>query len=316
MNFNTNRITNLFFCLILVLSSFSVATAGISDDVANAFADGAELTLLRLTNAWLEMTVGTEYGTGDPTTKSIALNAIVEAATFTYDPFKMPLLKDFQDDMINIFYELWWLCFLIVIIFVLLAMVLGVHSLSAIHENTGFSMHDGFKKISLVLIGGVFVLILENAFVWCALSLCSDLSTSMMYPSLNAIAFTPSNIVLYIIMSFAYGLLYLCFAYRTAVIMFFFATSFIFGIFLFVPSLAGFAWKVHLYFIQLVFYQLAVVLWYTFCIVLLGIVNLDTSSYYIIMVLVSVWLSYRFIFHLDFVRGAALVGRIVLFKKL
>ena len=316
MNLSTKRITNLFFCLILVLSSFSVATAGISNDVANAFADGMELGILRLTNAWLEMTVSTEYGTGDPETKSIALDAIVSIASFTPDPFALPLLKEFQNSMINVFYELWWLCFLIVIVAVLLAMIFSVHSLSVVYENTGFSMHDGFKRISLVLIGGVFVLILENVFVWCALVLCSDLSKSIMVGSFNAIAFTPNNIVLYTIMSAAYGCLFLCFAYRTAIIMFFFATSFIFGVFLFVPAVAGFAWKVHLYFIQLVFYQLAIIMWYTFCIVLLDIFYLDTSTYYIIMVLVSVWLSYRFIFHLDFVRGAALVGRIALFKKL
>lgn len=316
MRFSTIRITNLFFCIILVLSSFGAVSAGISDDVSTAIANGIELTFLRLTNAWLEMTVSTEYGTGDPNTKSIALDAIISIATYTPDPFGMPLLQEFQNDMKNVFYDLWWLCFLIVIICVLFALVLSVHSLSAIHETTGFSMHDGFKKIALVLIGGVFVLILENAFIWCVLVLCSDLSKSIMMGSLNAIAFTPDNIVLYIVMSGAYGLLFLCFAYRSAVIMFFFSTSFIFGVLLFVPSLSNFAWKAHLYFIQLVFYQLAVILWYTFCIVLLQIFSLDTSSYYIIMVLVSVWLSYRFIFHLDFVRGAGLIGRIVLFKKL
>ena len=301
---------------MLVLSSFGAVSAGISDDVANSFANGAELTLLRLTNAWLDMTVSTEYGTGDPNTKSVALDAIVSIATFTPNPFAMPLLQELQDSFKNVFYDLWWLCFLIVIICVLFAFVFSVHSLSAIHETTGFSMHDGFKKISLVLIGGMFVLILENAFVWCALVLCSDLSNSIMIGSLNAIAFTPDNIVLYIIMSGAYGLLFLCFAYRSAVIMFFFSTSFIFGVLLFVPSVSDFAWKGHLYFLQLVFYQLAVILWYTFCIVLLQIFHFDTSSYYIIMVLVSVWLSYRFIFHLDFVKGAAVVGRIALFKKL
>ena len=316
MSFNTKRITNLFFCLILVLSSFSIATAGISDDIANSFADGAELTLVRLTNAWLEITVSTEYGIGDPNNKSIALDSIVSIATFTPDPFAMPLLQELQDSFKRVFYDVWWLCFLIVIICVLFAFVFSVYSLSAIHETTGFNMHDGFKKISLVLIGGVFVLILENAFVWCALVLCSDLSRSIMMGSLNAIAFTPDNIVLYIVMSGAYGLLFLCFTYRSAVIMFFFSTSFIFGVLLFMPSLSNFAWKAHLYFIQLVFYQLAVIMWYTFCIVMLQIFSLDTSSYYIIMVFVSVWLSYRFIFHLDFVRGAGLIGRIVLFKKL
>ena len=316
MSWNTKRITNLFFCLILVLSSFSVATAGISDDVANAFADGVELALLRLTNAWLEMTVSTEYGTGDPNNKSIALDAIVSIATFTPNPFAMPKLQELQDNFISVFYDLWWLCFLIVIICVLFALVLSVHSLSAIHENTGFSIHDGFKKIAMVLIGGVFVLILENAFIWCVLVLCSDLSKSIIMSTLNSIAFTPSNIVLYIVMSIAYGLLYLCFAYRTAVIMFFFSTSFIFGALLFVPSLSNFAWKTHLYFIQIVFYQLAVILWYTFCIVLLQITGMNTGGFYLIMVLVSVWLSFRFIFHLDFIRGAGLIGRIALFKKL
>lgn len=316
MRLNTKRITSLLICLILVLSSFGAASAGISDDVSTAIADGIELVLLRLTNAWLSITVSTEYGTGDPDTKSIALDSIVSIATFTPDPFAMPLLQELQDSFKRVFYDVWWLCFLIVIICVLFAFVFSVHSLSAIHETTGFNMHDGFKKISLVLIGGVFVLILENAFVWCALVLCSDLSRSIMMGSLNAIAFTPDNIVLYIVMSGAYGLLFLCFTYRSAVIMFFFSTSFIFGVLLFMPSLSNFAWKAHLYFIQLVFYQLAVIMWYTFCIVLLQIFYLTASSYYIIMVLVSVWLSYRFIFHLDFVRGAGLIGRIVLFKKL
>lgn len=316
MRFSTIRITNLFFCLIVVLSSFGTVSAGISEDIANSFADGMELGLLRLTNSWLDMTVSTEYGTGDPNNKSVALDAIISIATFTPNPFAMPLLQELQDSFKSVFYDLWWLCFLIVIICVLFAFVFSVHSLSAIHETTGFSTHDGFKKIAMVLIGGVFILILENAFIWCTLVLCSDLSKSIMMGSLNAIAFTPDNLVLYMVMSLAYGLLFLCFSYRTAVIMFFFSTSLLFGVLLFMPSLSNFAWKAHLYFIQLVFYQLAVVLWFTFCIVLLQVFYLDTSSYYIIMVLVSVWLSYRFIFHLDFVRGAGLIGRIVLFKKL
>jgi len=316
MGFNSKRITNLFFCLILVLSSLGVVSAGISEDVSTAIANGVDLFLLRLTNAWLDTTVSTEYGTGDPNNKSVALDAIVSIASFTPNPFAMPMLQELQDSFKNVFYDLWWLAFLIVIICVLFALVLSVHSLSAIHETTGFSIHDGFKKIAMVQIGGVFVLILENAFIWCTLVLCSDLSKSIMMGSLNAIAFTPDNLVLYIVMSAAYGLLYLCFAYRGAVIMFFFSTSVLFGVLLFVPALSNFAWKAHLYFIQIVFYQLAVILWYTFCIVLLQIYGFDNSTFYLIMVLVSVWLSYRFIFHLDFVRGAGLIGRIVLFKKL
>jgi len=316
MGLNIKRISNLLFCLMLVLGSFGVASAGISDDVSTAIANGVDLFILRLANAWLEMTVSTDYGTGDPTNKSIALDAIFSIATYTPDPFKMPVLQELQNNMKNIFYDFWWLSFLIVIIGVLLAMVLSVNSISALHDTTGFSMHGGLKKTSLVLIGGVFVLILENAFVWCVLVLCSDLSKSVMMGSLNAIAFTPGNLVLYVVMSFAYGLLFLCFAYRSAVIMFFFCTSFLFGVLLLVPGLSNFAWNAHLYFIQIVFYQFAVVLWYAFCIVMLQIAGMDSDLYYILMVLVSVWLSYRFIFHLDFVRGAGRIGRIVLYKKL
>jgi len=316
MCWNTKRITNLFFCLILVLSSFSVASAGISDDVANAFANGGKMFFMDLTDSFVNMTVSSSYGIDGAKGDNIGLDAIFSIATLTLNPFEMDAVLELKDIAIGVFFDVWWLLFLVLLVSALVVFVMPLDAIAQVNDIFGYDFLYAIKMAFYLLIGGIFVLMLELTFVWCVLKLNEEITSSIMMGSLNAIASTPDNWVLYCVMGIAYALLFLCFVFRAVVITMFTGLSPLIGLLVIFSPTSNMGWNLHMYFIQMVFYQMVVVLWYGCCVILASAMPQFMDAIYQIMVLLSIWLSYRFIFHLDFVRGAGLIGRIMLFKKL
>ena len=304
---------------MILLCSLSIVSGGLGEDVATAFKEGLDRFVIGLVDSFLETTVSDEYGADNG---SIALDAIYSIGTYTINPFEMEGLQEFKDVALDLFFDMWEFILLLTIIIVIVMILFPTDNLASLYNSTGFDSISGFKTIIFILIFGIFVLMCESMFIWLVLKVNDEFSKSIIVGSLNAVAFTPDNIVLYSIMGLAYGLLALCFIYRTFIIMFFFSTSPIFGAMLLFPGTQEFAIKAHMYFIQIVFYQFAIVVWYSFCILILDITDnnmvVDNSytGYYLIMVLVSVYASYRFIFHLDFVRMGSQITRIALIKKL
>ena len=316
MSFNTNRITNLFFCLILILSSFSVATAGISEDVANAFANGGKLFFMDLTDSFVNMTVSSSYGIDGAKGENIGLDAIFAIATFTPNPLKMDAVLELKEIATGVFFDVWWLLFLVLLVSALVVFVMPLGAIAQVNDIFGCDFSYAIKMAFYLLIGGIFVLILELTFIWCCLVINEEITSSIMMGSLNAIVSTPDNWVLYCVMGIAYALLFLCFVFRAVVITMFTGLSPLIGLLAIFPPTSNIGCNLHMYFIQMVFYQMVVVLWYGCCVILASAMPQFQDAIYQIMVFVSIWLSYRFIFHLDFVRSAGLIGRIVLFKKL
>lgn len=315
----SNFLNRTILCFIILLCSSCVVSGGLSEDVATSFKEGLDRFVIGLVDSFLETTISDEYGTGEG---SIALDAVFSFGTYTINPFEMEGLQKFKDVMLDLFFDIWEFLLLLTIIIVIVMILFPTDNLASLYNSTGFDSVSGFKTIIFVLIFGIFVLMCESVFIWLVLKVNDEFSKSIILGSFNAVAFTPGNIILYSIMGLAYGLLALCFIYRTFIIMFFFGTSPIFGVMLLFPGTQEFAIKAHMYFIQIVFYQFAIVLWYSFCIFVLDIAGKGViayniyTGYYLIMVLISVYASYRFIFHLDFVRMGSQITRIVLIKKL
>lgn len=317
MYYRTHAFCKILILIIIVLGIVIPANGNMQEDVTNSIADGIDLALIRLTNGFVNSAVANEYGVGEGYNNSnIALDAIFSIATYTPNPFEMPVLAEMRADMKSFFFDIWWILILIAMITFGFLFIFSIDSFSSIYDATGFDAGKQLKLLLLIIIGGLLIVMFEMAFVWITLLICDEFSKAVMMGSLNAIAISPDNVVLYVIMGFAYGALWLCFEYRALVIMFFSVISFVFGAMLLYPPTSNWSWKAHLYFIQIVFFQFAIVLWYCFCIILISSSPGPKGSIYIIMVLVSIYMSYKFIFKLDFIRMAGQVTRIVLIKKL
>jgi len=306
-------------CLITVLLlSMGPAQAGlIEDEVSVAFANGGKKFFMDLTDSLVDLCSTPSNKIEGMNGESTGLDGIITIATFTPNPYKMDAVKELRVQAEGIFFDVWWYIIILMVIGALLIMVMPLGAIVQVNEVFGFDTYYAVKQLFCVIVGGIFVFMLEMAFVWCVLVLNNEITNSIVMGSLNAIASTPDNWVLYCVMGIAYALLYLCFVYRAVVIVMFAGLSLLAGILLIFPPTSHIGWKMHLYFIQLVFFQLVVVLWYGCCIIVAyAMPPVFMDAIYQIMVLISIWLSYKFIFHLDFVKGAGSVLKIVAYKKL
>jgi len=312
-----HKYLRVFLIIVFISCTLSIVNAGLSDDVSSSVAKSGDIFLVKLVNGFIYTSVSSEYGVGDSyENSSIALDAIFTVATYTPNPFAFTFLDELRDHIRTMYIDLWWLLVQLGVAGFLVMFLLSRNTFSLVYEATGFDIATNLKRVFLIVVGGFFVLAFELAFVWIVLTLCNELTKSMMMGSLNAIVFTPDNLSLYLSMGVAYALLGLCFEYRGLVIIFFSVVSYLFGALLLHPSTQEWAINAHLYFIQIVIFQFAIVLWYTFCIVCINYIPGTGYGTYTIMILASVYMSYKFIFKLDFVRMAGQVTRVALIKKL
>lgn len=311
-------ILRLLFLITVLLMSMGPAQADyIEDEVSGAFSKGISLFFVDLTDQFVNMTVSS-YGIEGIKSdiKQVGLDGILAIATFTPNPFKMEAVQELRVMATNTFFDVWWLLFLVMLIGALVVFVMPLGAIVQVNDMVGYDFLYAIKMAYCLLIGGIFVLMLEVTFVWVCLVINEEITASIMMGSLNAIAGNPTNWVLYCVMGIAYALLYLCFVFRAVVITMFAGLAPLIGLLTIFPPTANMGWNLHMYFIQMVFYQLIVVLWYTCCVILASAMPEFQDAIYQIMVFVSIWLSYRFIFHLDFVKGAGSVLKIVAYKKL
>lgn len=310
---------HFLFLIVVLLLCVGPAQAGlIEDEVSTAISTGIASFFVDLTDQFINMSVSSSYGMegmeGNP--GNVGLDAIFTIATFTPDPFEMPLVIKMRTMATGVFFDVWWLIIIFMLIGALVVCVMPLGAIIQVNDSLGYDFLYALKMAFGVIIGGIFVLMLEMAFVWVCLVVNKDITAAIMMGSLNAIASSPDNWVLYCVMGIAYALLYLCFVYRAIVITMFAGLAPLIGLATIFPPTSNIGWNLHMYFIQMVFYQMIVVLWYSCCVIIVSAMPQFQDAIYQIMVFISIWISYKFLFRIDFVRGAATIGRLALYKKL
>ena len=167
---------------------------------------------------------------------------------------------------------------------------MSVPAAAKLNDALGFNLGTGINKLLFACAAGIFVFAFEICFLWVVLSVNDELSKAVILPSLNAVAFDPENLLLYMFLGLAYGVLMLCFYFRTLIILFWAGFGVLIGLLLIPKKTQDWALNAHYYLIQIVFYQFAIVAWYSFCIILIQGVPLEMQKVmYLIMVVVSVY---------------------------
>ncbi len=273
--------------------------------VADAIEEGLNNFLKGLTNDIIRISTSTTNSTSP--TGTAGMDLIYEVATYTPNPFTFSpviALKSFAED---VFFEaLAFILILAVISFIIHRMT--VPQAASIRNLTGINLGSGINKVLFVVVGGIGIFAFESAFLWMVLLINDELSKAIILPSLNAIAMSPDNLFLYIFLGVSYSFLMFCFYFRTLIILFWAAFGIIIGALMLIPKTQNWAVNAHYYLIQMVFMQFAIVAWYSFCIVIIkGCPEEMQNACYLMMVLVSMYFSYKFIFGIDIIKTAGKV---------
>lgn len=288
--------------LILCLFVSPVQATSIYDEVSNSISLGIESFIRGLVDDIVGLSVSTTGTTG--TNEGFGVDLIYSVATFTPNPFLYSPVNYLKDLANDIYFEALFFIFSLAFVGALIHYVFPQAAVQ-INESIGFSMGTGIKKLLAVCAGGIGIFAFESCFLWLVLSINDELSKAIILPSLNAISFDPENLVLYTILGLAYGILMLCFYFRTLIILFWAAIGVLVGILLLPSKTQTWAINAHYYLIQMVFYQFVIVAWYSFCIILIQGVPVEMQKVmYVIMVFVSIYASYKFIFGINIITAA------------
>lgn len=295
--------------LILCLLVSPVQATSIYDEVSNSISLGIESFIRGLVDDIVGLSVSTTGTTG--TNEGVGVDLIYSVATFTPNPYASSQVHYLKSIANDIFFEALIYIFMFATIGALIHYVFPQAAVQ-INESIGFSMGTGIKKLLAVCAGGIGIFAFESCFLWLVLSINDEMSKNIILPSLNAVSFNPENLVLYTILGLAYGILMLCFYYRGLIILFWAAIGVVVGILLLPSKTQTWAINAHYYLIQIVFYQFAIVAWYSFCIILIQGMPLDMQrGMYVIMVFVSIYASYKFIFGINIITAAGKAVRYV-----
>lgn len=296
----------IFFGLLV----FPVSGGTIYDEVSTSISAGIEGFIKGIVDDIVSISISSTNST--QLTQDVGVDLIYSVATFTPNPYTYGPVQQLKQISNNIYLEV--LSFLLI----LTAISVIIHYMSAptaakINEKMGFNFGAGINNLLFACAAGIFILAFEYAFLWVVLSINDELSKAVILPSLNAISFDPENLILYVFLGLAYGVLMLCFYFRTLIILFWSGFGVLIGLLLIPKKTQDWALNAHYYLIQIIFFQFAIVGWYSFCIILIQGVPLDMQKImYLIMVLVSVYFSYKFIFGINIIKAAGRVVRYAL----
>jgi hypothetical protein len=296
------QFAGILTALILLINPATAAIGGIFDDISASIASGIEQFIRGLVDDFVGISVSST--SASMPTGSIGLDTIYSAATFTPNPYAFGPVQVLRKTAEDVYFEVFgFILILTVIAFVVHRM--SITHAAALNTATGVNIGSGFNKLVFACAAGFGIFIFESVFLWMFLLINDELSKIIMLPSLNAIAFTPDNLSLYVMMGFAYGILQFCFYYRILIIMFWAAFGIVIGILIIPQKTQDWALNAHYYLIQIIFFQFAMIAWYTFCIVIIQACPVDMrGALYVIMVLASIYFAYKFIFGVNIIKAA------------
>jgi hypothetical protein len=299
----------LIIALILLTLVSPVQAGVIYDEVSSSISAGIETFIRGLVDDIVSISVSSTNST--QMNQNVGVDLIYSVATFTPNPFSYGPIFELKRISEDVYFEALGFMMMLTAISAALHYV-SVPAAAKLNEALGLNLGAGINKLLFACAAGIFIFAFEMCFLWVVLSVNDELSKAVILPSLNAIAFNPENLLLYVFLGLAYGVLMLCFYFRTLIILFWAGFGVLIGLLLIPKKTQDWALNAHYYLIQIVFYQFAIVAWYSFCIILIQGVPFEMQKVmYLIMVLVSVYFSYKFIFGINIIKSAGKAAKYV-----
>lgn len=268
-----------------------VASAGLTDTASRAVADGFRTFVEDIADQIFSITIAGYEKTDEDT----ALTAIYNIATWTPDPMKFDAVQKLISWSKSVFKPI-YSAILLGALSCLFVVYYKPDTADSIQRLTGVDVGTGLHKYAEKALQGVLVAGFVYVLVYFVLALNDALSKSVMLTTLDAIAPTPDNFVLYFIMALAYLGMSLFFALRILVIFLFTSFALLVGLCFLIDNLRDTATNLTLYFIQTVFFQFVIVLYFGAAIVIIQALDVPgqfENLLYIAMLFLGVWIGLK-----------------------
>ena len=288
----------------ILISSTSIASAGLSDSVSNAIADGGESFCIRIADSIFAMS----FSGYDDSAGNNTVGYIYNIASYTPDPMKSTTTMDFIDFSKSVFYEGYQLILLAAFITVLVTHFKpdALRKLSdMMGVNLGSKGNILFNKVK----DGIIIIVLMYTFIYLIFEFNDMLTKSVMIEILDVVSPTPDNFVLYLIMAIAYLIMGFFFSIRTLVLFLFCGFAFLVGLALLIDFTKESAIGLCAYFVQAVFFQFFAVLYFSASIWIIKatVSPFDISgqtTMYVVMILGGIYIGIKMMFGTGVIRFA------------
>lgn len=295
-------------CVILVIlimiSIMHTASAGLGDGAKIAIAEGVELFCINAADKIFAMS----FSGYDNTHGTNTVGTIYNIASYTPDPMKFEVTQDFIAFSKSIFARFYPLILMFAFIAALITHY-KTDALQQIEKLTGVNIGKKSNILSKKSINGIYIIVFMYAFIFIILKFNDMLTKAVMTSILETVSPTPDNFILYFIMAISYLVLGFFFSIRILVIFLFCGFAYLVGIALLIDYTNEAATNVCAYFVQTVFFQFIVVLYFSACILIIkAIVNpMDYDGQqimYTVMLLGGIYISIKLMFGTKVIRWA------------
>lgn len=300
----------LLFILIfiLVIGTTPTASANIGDDVknsiSNAFAKGGEQFFINMADDIFNMSFsGYDDSAGNGT-----VGYIYNIASYTPNPMEYLITLQFIEFSKLVFYEGFLLLLLAAFIAVLVTHF-KPNALQKLSEVMGVNVGSKGNILANKVKDGIIIIVFMYTFIYFVFEINNVLTKAVMISILDVVSPSPDNFILYFAMALAYLAMGFFFSIRTLILFLFCGFAFLVGLGLLIDFTKETAIGLCAYFVQIVFFQFFIVLYFSACILIIKTVvsPLDPANQtlmYVIMIIGGVYLGIKLMFGTGVIRFA------------
>ena len=250
--------------VLILFSSTSIASAGLSDAASTAISNGMENFCISAADNIFSMS----FSGYDDSADNGTVGYIYNIASYTLDPMKFEITQDFISFSKSIFKAAYPILLLCAFIAVLLTHY-KTGALQQIEQITGVKVGSKSNILARKAIDGIIVAVFMYVFIYFVFTLNNILTKAVMINILDVISPSPDNFILYLIMAVCYLVMGIFFSLRTLILFLFCGFALIIGFCLLIDFTKETAIGLCAYFVQCVFFQFITVLYFSACIIII-----------------------------------------------
>ena len=282
--------------VVILFSSTSIATAGLSDAASTAISNGMENFCISAADNIFSMS----FSGYDDSADNGTVGYIYNIASYTLDPMKFEITQDFIEFSKSVFKESYSILLLCAFIAVLLTHY-KTNALQQIEQITGAKISSKSNILARKAIDGIIVAVFMYIFIYFVFTLNNILTKAVMINILDVISPSPDNFILYLIMAVCYLVMGIFFSLRTLILFLFCGFALVIGFCLLIDFTKETAIGLCTYFVQTVFFQFIIVLYFSACIMIIKTITAPMyqsgeETMYLVMLLGGVYIAIRMMF--------------------
>lgn len=282
--------------VVILVSSTSIASAGLSESASTAISNGIENFFVSLADSIFDMS----FSGFDDTEGNGTVGYIYNIASYTPNPFESPVVQDLINWSKSIFASAYPILLLCAFIAALLSHY-NATALQKIEQITGVHVGNKSNILARKAIDGIIVAMFMYIFIYFVLTLNDILTKAAMGGIIDSVAPSPDNIILYFMMAICYLFMGFFFSLRILVLYLFCGFALVIGFCLLIDFTKETAISICTYFVQIVFFQFITVAYFAVSVLIIKEVTnpLDINGQmmmYTVMLLGGVFIAVKMMF--------------------